>query len=512
MTARRAAITRAYGVSLLAALAAYLPGLWFPHWLWDPGFYTAVSLQASRDGHWWTLAHANLTYFNKPPLWFWVHGAFASVLGEADWVLRLPDLLAALACVGLLVSIVIRLHGPRVALIAGVALALCDEYIRRISQFRLDIAHTAFMLLALRLVIAGFMPRPHGRPQSMSAAPARPWLIVLAGVPIGLAMLTKPIFGLLALALAGVWILLVGGRSRRAAWWLIPAAAVAVAVAAPWHLSMWTIHGDSFVNAYFLRETLRRATGTRFNPEPWYAYFVYLSGVSTDLGRRLGGRSVAWWYVPWVLCVLGSVVWWACGRIRGRKLAPRLSPAGGVLAQVWTFGLLAALCLFGDKKSWYLMPVFPGLAWIAALFLARITPRSVRGIVRAVAWPAAAGALVAVVVFRPSFERDAGAPPDMTVIENYLRDHPNEDYWDGSVQYYDNARLYIRSGVWPKFTHDPNTDERWRVPVGALLVFDKTRRPPDPSDHVLLDGERFVVVRRTSENAPQPKVGTGTGR
>lgn len=515
MTARRVAIARAYGVSLLLALAAYAPGLWFAHWLWDPGFYAAVSLHASRDGHWWTLARANLTYFNKPPLWFWVHGAFASVLGEADWVLRLPDLLAALACVGLLVSIVLRLHGPRVALIAGVALALCDEYVRRISQFRLDIAHTAFMLAAVRLVVAGCVPRAHARsPRRESAgAPAfRPWLVVLAGVPVGLAMLTKPIFGLLALLLAGVWVLLVGRPSRRAAWWLVPAAGVAVAVAAPWHLSMWAIHGDSFVNAYFLRETLRRATGARFNPEPWYAYFVYLSGISTDLGRRLGGRSVAWWYVPWVLCVLGSLAWWMCGRIRGVKLAPRLSPAGGVLAQVWTFGMLGALCLFSDKKSWYLMPVYPGLAWIAALFLARVTPRAARRAARAVAWPVAGATLAAVLILRPNFERDTGAPPDTSAIEAYLRQHPGEDYWDGSVQFYDNARLYIRSGVWPKFTHDPNTGERWTVPVGACLVFDKTRRPPDPSDEVLLDNGRFVVVRRTSADAPQPTVGTGTGR
>lgn len=507
---RRTAIVRAYGISLLVALAAYVPGLWYFGWRWDPGFYTAVSLHASRDGHWWTLARANLTYFNKPPLWFWVHGAFASMLGEADWVLRLPDLLAALACVGLLVSIVLRLHGPRVALIAGVALALCDEYLRRISQFRLDIPHAALMLLALRLVLAGCMPGPHGRPAG--AASLRPWLIVMAGVPIGLAMLIKPIFALLALLLAAVWILLVGKPSRRAALWLIPAALVAVTVAAPWHVSMWMIHGDSFLNAYFLRESLRRATGAQFNPEPWYAYFVYLSGIPTDLGRRLGGRSVALWYVPWVLCVTGSLAWWACGRIRGRKLAPRISPAGGILAQVWTLGTLAALCLFSDKKSWYLMPVYPGLAWIAALFLARITPGSVRRGLRHIAWPVALAALAAVLIFRPSFERDSGDLPDMVAVETYLRAHPDADYWNGSVQYYDNARLYIASGVWPKFVHDPNTGRRWTVPVGAYLVFDKKRKPPDPSDEIVLDGERFVVVRRTSADAPQPTVGTGTGR
>jgi 4-amino-4-deoxy-L-arabinose transferase-like glycosyltransferase len=513
MIPRRAAIARAYIVSLLAALATYLPGVWYPYWPWDPGLYAAVSLHAARDGHWWTLQHANTTYFNKPPLWFWVHAGFVRVLGEADWVLHLPDLLAALACVAILVSIVLRLHGPRVAIIAGVGLALCTEYIRRISQFRLDIPHAALMLLALRLVIAGVMPSCH------RAAPAgaidrriKPGLIIAAGVPIGLAMMIKPVFALYALVLSGVWMVLIGRDARRAALWLIPAALVAAAIAAPWHVSMYLTHGDHFINSYFVKQSLERATGDRFSAEPWYAYFIYLSGIPTRIGRQLGGGSVAGSDAIWLVSVILAIGWWARGRIRGRKLAPRVSSAGGVLAQVWTFGFLLALSAFGDKKSWYLMPVYPGLSWIAALLIARVTPRKLRIAARHAALPAAAVGLLAVLVIRPSFERDTGPLPDLSSIEAYLRDHPGDDYWNGSLSHYDNARLYIRGRVWPQFVFDSNTHALLTVPVGALVLYDKQKQPPDPTDAVVLDGKRFVIARRTSPDAAPLKAGTKADR
>jgi hypothetical protein len=180
-----------------------------------------------------------------------------------------------------------------------------------------------------------------------------------------------------------------------------------------------------------------------------------------------------------------------------------VSSAGGVLAQVWTFGFLLALSLFGDKKSWYLIPVYPGLAWIAALFIARVTPRMMRRAMRAAAIPAALALLATVLVVRPSFERPARPLPDVSAVATYLRDHPADDYWNGSLTHYDNARVAILSGRWPKFVYDSNTKARFSPPVGAAVVYDKTKQRPDPSDEMLLDGERFAVARRTRADAAE---------
>ena len=42
---------------------------------------------------------------------------------------------------------------------------------------------------------------------------------------------------------------------------LLAAAVVAVLLAAPWHVSMYVLHGDAFTGAYFGREIMARAAG-----------------------------------------------------------------------------------------------------------------------------------------------------------------------------------------------------------------------------------------------------------
>lgn len=506
MSPRRAAVARAYAVPLVLAAAMFSPALWFPHWLWDPALYSAISIRAARTGQWWTLYHSNVTYFNKPPLWFWIHAAFVRILGDARWVLRLPDVLAGMGCVAATVSIVLRFHGPRVAMLAGIGLALCSEYVRRMSQFRLDIAHAMFMLIALRMVIAGVRPRPRGTIPGQAVL--RRWWIIVAGLPIGVAMLTKPIFGLLVLLLVGAWMALSGRASRRAIPWLLGSAAAAVAVAAPWHLSMWLIHGEAFINAYFVRESMQRATGARFNPEPWYAYLLYLSGIETGVGRRMGGGSVGWPYVPLALCAVMGMAWW----VLGRRLARRLSTEGGRLVQVWTLGLLVALSAFGDKKSWYLAPVFPGLAWIGALWLERVMPRPVRRGIWRIAPAAAAITLATVLIVRPSFERRQGGEAVMPTIDAFIRDHPGAEYWNGSLHHYDNATIYLRTGVWPRFARDDNTGRRWTPGAGSYLLFDLRRGSPDPTDREIAADGRFRLVERTRSDAAPPTADTAPGR
>lgn len=507
MSMRRRARMRAYAIPLLLAFALYLPGAWQRSWQWDPALYAAVSIRAARTGEWWTLHHANVTYFNKPPLWFWIHGAFVKVFGTSDFFLHLPDLLAALMCVAITVSLAMRLHGPRVALVAGILLAACTEYMRRISQFRLDLPHAALMLMAVRLIVAGCLPMPRPSPRTDNAAPARtirPAWIIASGVPIGLALLIKPIFALLALALAALWMALAGARARRALPWIPAAAGVAILVAAPWHLSMAAIHGEAFWEAYFLRQSVARATGKHFGADPWYAYFAFLSGIEFPAARMLGGRKVSPWCVPMVAAAALAMLWW----LLGRRLAPRRAKTGGLLVQVWTLGLLAALSAFGDKKSWYLAPVWPGVAWMGSLWITRLTPRAaLRLLWRSGPW-LALGVLALVLIQRPSFDRPMGAPPEMPAIERFVTDNPRRDYWNGSLHHYDNARLYLRTGVWPKFGKDDNTGEVFDVPVGAVLLHDTRRGRPDPTDRILVTDGRFLLVERTSPDAARPRANT----
>lgn len=500
-----------YLAPLTLATALYLPGIFFPKWMTDGGLYAAVSLRMARTGEWWTPMQANATYFNKPPLAFWTHALFVRVLGEADWVLRLPNLLSALACVALLVSIVKRLHGPRVALLAGVLLALTAEYIWRISRFRLDYMHTALMLGCVRLAVEGTIgacqaPGPGVRPGMPPRAKA---LLAVSGVPIGLAMLVKPIFGLLAIVLMALWVVLwrastpSRANSPRPPWsvigWLGVAAAGALATAAPWHLGMWLRHGDAFIERFFIGESLTRATGERFGREPWWWYLHYLIFNAGEVGQRLriAAGAVYW---PVLACAVLALAWWALGR----RLAPRLSKRGGLLAQVYTFGLLVALSAFSDKRGWYLIPLYPGIAWIGAMWIAAVLPRGAMRRVWRLSGVAGAGVLMLTIALGLRFERGQARTPDLSGVIGFVEAHREGEFWNGSLHRYENSPIYIRTGVWPKLLEDPNTGERWTPRAGDYLVYDLTRSPkPEPADRVVLAGERFVVVQRAATSGGQ---------
>jgi len=309
--------------------------------------------------------------------------------------------------------------------------------------------------------------------------------------------MTKPLFGPAALAIAGVWMLLVGAGPRRRFVWLAGAAAVAVVMAAPWHVSMWRLHGDPFIRTYFNEQALDRATGSQFGAEPWHAYFRYLAGFQA----RIGGRSAGAWSIPLVACAAAALLW----RMSGHRLVRRQSRAGVMLAIVWTGGLLIGLSLFADKKMWYLVPVYPGLAWLAGLAVVRACPRGAFRVFWRVSPALACAALVVVLATRTRFDWGIPQyPPDTGVLANFIREHPGEDYWNGSLRVYENAPLAIRTGVWPKFVEDIATGRRWEVPVGAILLYERKRGQPDPSDEIVLDDGRFVVARRTRPDAPPP--------
>ncbi|MCC6320872.1 MAG: glycosyltransferase family 39 protein [Phycisphaerales bacterium] len=492
---RRRLTLLTYAVPLVLALAFYFPGILFRAWLYDAGLYAAVSLRMARTGEWWTPMQANATYFNKPPLAFWTHALFVKCIGEADWVLRLPNLLAALACVVLTTSIARRLHGPRVGLLAGILLALTAEYIWRISRFRLDFMHTALMLAGIRMIVQGVGSgaRTRGASARGDGVPraARAW-IILSGLPIGLALLVKPMFGLIALVLAGIWLYFI---ARHLVKWIPAAAALAIAIAAPWHVSMYAIHGRPFIDRYFLHESLDRATGAQFAAEPWWWYFRHILNTGDAAGVQWFD-TYALWYWPILACVLLALVWW----LRGRRLGRRTAIRGGLLAQIYTGGLLLALCAFGDKKPWYLIPVYPGLAWIAALWLSTVLPRAAQRWAVRLGLPVAALGLALVLVTGTRFELGNARAADTRPLQRFIRNHPEGEFWNASMWRYDSAPLYIRTGVWPNLIEDPNTGRRWEPPKGAYVCYDKRRDPkPDPHDPVVAEATHFFIVRREGD-------------
>ncbi len=232
----------------------------------DTGRYGAVGLQMWRTGEFWTpYLQPDTPYFNKPPMGFWIHGASLHALGVGVWQARLPTVLAGLGVVLLTGATVRRFANRTRALMAGVILATTLEFFRRTKEISLDMWQALFVFAAVWCVCVAVTrtDRKTGRWRDA-------WWFSMAGVAIGLALMTKPLTALVAIPLLAVWMLSFGSATRVG--WLALSAFVAVLVAAPWHLSMASAHGEAFAGNYFGTEVANRAAGLK-ETKPWYFYF-----------------------------------------------------------------------------------------------------------------------------------------------------------------------------------------------------------------------------------------------
>jgi 4-amino-4-deoxy-L-arabinose transferase-like glycosyltransferase len=304
----------------------------------DTGRYAAVGLYMCQSGNFLKpYLNPQTPYFNKPPLPFWIHGAFLKVFGPHLAVARVPSILAALGVVAFSVLTVRRLGSKAEALASGMVLALTYEFTRRTREISLDFWQLFFLMAAVYLVVTG-------------ARTGRRALVLWSGVPIGLALLCKPLVALAVAPVLAVWLALLG----RPRWiWLLFGGTLplAIAVAAPWHLYMWREFGDAFTGHYFGHEVIERARG-RISTEPVSYYFGLLATT----------------YWPW-LAAIGLAFW-----RRWRTDSPRRRSSRDLvlLGGAWALYGLILISLFPDKKPNYALLVYPMLSWVAAAGLCRV--------------------------------------------------------------------------------------------------------------------------------------------
>lgn len=451
---------RIYLIPILILLILGLPQIPGGRVRVDTGLYTGLSLNAFDHGHWWTLMAGDQPYFRKPPLPFWIHGALFQILGRELWVVKLTGLFSAVVCALMAVAIGRRLAGPRVGLLTGIIFILYDGFFRYIKRFILDYWHTFFILAAVYLVI-------------IAAKRDRPWLIVLGGAMIGLAMLCKPLSAIIALPILGVWLVLI--HKKKLLLWLIPAVIAAIAVAAPWHISLASIHGDLFTSEYFGKQVIDRGTGDDFDPEPWYFYITLL----------------VQHYWPWLLTLIACIITWirsSAARKRDWRTA--------LLVVVWCGAWLILASIFSDKRDRYIFHVMPVLALPSAIWLARWSPRIMR---RGAQWwfdgLCAIALVISIALMLSPIRFDEPDEAEWVATYQFVRDHPNDTFHIGSIKYTDGGRIYMYTGVWPKNRIDVR-GERVEPPIGEFVIYFKKEEPhPDANDEIVFDQGEIQIVR-----------------
>lgn len=446
--------TRHLWLPALAVLGIALARLFGGDYQVDTGLYAGVAWHMVNEGTWWTPMQGDVPYFNKPPLCLWLHAAVFALAkpllhaGPPLWLIRLPVVLQAAACAACAAGAARTLAGPKVGLLTGLILALSLEFFIHLDRSIMDYAVAAGMMAAVWIIAAA----------ERRGAPAR---LVWAGVPIGLALLAKPFFALLLLPLMAAWLV---GRGRwRWLGWLAAAGGVAVALAGPWHVSMALLHGEVFTGQYIGRESIDRVTGDlATRDKPWWFY----------------AEVIALRWLPWSLLLPPTL--WAIAR--HRKAAGARHARLLLWALLWAGGWLVLASVVNDRRPRYILHVWPALAGVVALWVARWAPPGVRGpgtrrlgrLVGGVVLlgGAIAGLRLAGVRLIPA--DDPG--PEWPRIAETLRHAQNEgvSVFNASLPPFRAGQVYLDSGVWPRAVADPGLPGGRRTPETGDLVIAHT--------------------------------------
>jgi hypothetical protein len=292
-------------------------------------------------GDWLIPQFQDQPFADKPPLFFWAQAVSLCIFGMHDWAVRLPGMLFAVAGILTTALLARRLFDRQTAVVAGLFQATTILPLALAQAAVHDVALVPFTNLAI-LCLLGAVHAVRKRSYFV-------WLM-LAGLTLGLACLTK---GLMGLACVGI---VVGGyllASPRREWWHLFSLALAIivgcVVAAPWFVLM-----EQRAPGYFYYYVVQR----------------HFLGYLTESQRH---GSAKWWYylpvlfgggLPWISylpahCIDGWDNW-----RRGNR---RLFDSHHKLLWIWAIGWTMFVCAGQSKLVTYLLPVFPALSILAAV-------------------------------------------------------------------------------------------------------------------------------------------------
>ncbi len=262
--------------ALIAAIAAFsfIPWLGRLHLFdWDEINFAEAAREMLVTGDYRRVQIGFQPFAEKPPLFMWVQALSMRIFGVGEFAARLPN-----AIVGIITLVGIYLLGRRlVDRRFGLwwALAFGGSLLPNL-YFRSGIIDPFFNLLIFAGIVALFEFEHQRQTHGLS-----PWaLLLIAGISIGLAVMTKGPVGLLLPGLT--WVVVWVVRRKSMAVPIAPMivwAIVAVIVAAPWYVMVAqqgaSTHG--FIGDFVARQLELLRTGVAGHTGPWYFHFIVLA-------------------------------------------------------------------------------------------------------------------------------------------------------------------------------------------------------------------------------------------
>ena len=282
----------------------------------------------------------------KPPFFHWCIALFSLLQGHvSEFTSRLPSALALVAMsVGGFVFFAKR-KNANMALLATLLSLTAFEVHRAGINCRVDMVNTAFMVGALFLMFRWWERGKH----------TMPWLAILC---MSGATLTKgPVGMLLPCAVMGVFMLTQRESLWSTVWRLGLTALLSLVLPLCWYYAAYLQGGDEFLRLV-KEENIDRLLGkmayeSHENPF-WYNFLTLITG-----------------WLPYMLLFVFSLFVLPWKRFSKSGFMQSVRRAEPMQVFVWlAFGLILFFyCIPKSKRSVYLLPCYPFMAWLMAQYV-----------------------------------------------------------------------------------------------------------------------------------------------
>lgn len=298
----------------------------------------------------------------KPPFFHWCIALFSLLQGHvSEFTSRLPSALALVAMsVGGFMFFAKR-KNANMALLATLLSLTAFEVHRAGINCRVDMVNTAFMVGALFLMYRWWERGKH----------SMPWLAILC---MSGATLTKgPVGMLLPCAVMGVFMLTQRESLWSAVWRLGLTALLSLILPLCWYYAAYLQGGDEFLRLV-KEENIDRLLGkmayeSHENPF-WYNFLTLITG-----------------WLPYMLLFVFSLFVLPWKRFSKSGFMQSVRRAEPMQVFVWlAFGLILFFyCIPKSKRSVYLLPCYPFMAWLMAQYVVWLVANRLSA-VKAYAW------------------------------------------------------------------------------------------------------------------------------
>jgi 4-amino-4-deoxy-L-arabinose transferase-like glycosyltransferase len=337
----------------------------------DEGRYSEIAREMAESGDFVTPRLNGLKYFEKPPLQYWATAIIFKTFGLSEFTARLYTALCGLGCILLMAFVGWRLYDERVGILAALVL-LSTPYFAALTEIvTLDMGLTFWTTLSMSGFLLGEAAKtPSGK---------RNWLMV-AWAGAACAVLSKGLIGVVFPA-AAVFLYCLVYRDFRLVlrlqwfWGLV----VFFAIAAPWFVLV-SKENPEFLRFFFIHEHFQRfaSEGHRRTEAWWYFFPILFAG-----------------FLPWMIALVPACVYSGKhqGNTDGCTSEKSLRPLPFLM--IFSVFVLLFFSFSGSKLPAYILPMYPALALVLAVYLRDICAKRLSWLILPIVPIAAYGAWAA---------------------------------------------------------------------------------------------------------------------